>query len=173
MASRAVDLYYSYRFLKIMTTPWNKMEAFEHGIVDEKGKLLIKVKDQSSEQLKHFTTFHRLVFNIKRILEKIPFGRSKIGSYAAALFLLKEETDMSEDAILDVLKRMEIDFTLEESVNTMFAGQYILSEDAFGDNKGVPITLEDTTPVGTFAGVQIFKTKENFYITENNIVHSH
>ncbi len=148
------------------------MEAFEHGIIDENGKLLIKTNKQSTEQQKHFTTYHRLVFNIKRILEKVPFGKSKLGSYAAALFLLKEETNMTEDDILKILNDMEVEFELEESVNTIFAGEYILEEDAFGENKGMPIILEDAAPVGTFAGIPVFKTKENFYITENNIVHS-
>jgi len=83
--SRAADLYYTYRFLKILVTDWKDMDAYDEGIIDDKGKNLIKTKDLLSiAQKEAFTTFHRLVFNIKRILEKVPFGSSRIKSYAAA-----------------------------------------------------------------------------------------
>jgi hypothetical protein len=37
--------------------------------------------------------FDRLVFNLKRLLEKVPFGKSQIASYAAALLLLRERNE--------------------------------------------------------------------------------
>ena len=40
----AIDLFVAYRFLRILTTPWEKQPAFEHGIVDKDGKLLRKAK---------------------------------------------------------------------------------------------------------------------------------
>ena len=85
-----VDLIITYKFIRLLTTKWNKTDAYKEGVIDAKGKLLIKGKDQTSAQKKAYTPFDKLVFNIKRILEKIPFGKSQIASYAAALFLLKE-----------------------------------------------------------------------------------
>ena len=95
---RAIDLFVTYRFIRLLTTPFEKTDAFKlgviykEGVIDAKGKLLVKGKDQTSAQKKAYTVFDKLVFNLKRILEKVPFGKSQIASYAAALFLLKEET---------------------------------------------------------------------------------
>ena len=155
--SRAADLYYTFRFLKTLVTPWKDMEAFEHGIIDENGKNLIKSKDLKSSAAKDsYTTFHRLVFNIKRILEKVPMGKSKIASYAAALFLLREETGMSEEAILNALEEIGYDITpnLVESVEL---GPHMLES-------GQIVTVESTDPIGHFGGVPIYNTKENIYI---------
>ena len=32
--SRAVDLFVTYRFLKLLVTPWQKQEAYKLGIID-------------------------------------------------------------------------------------------------------------------------------------------
>ena len=34
---RAIDLFVVYRFLRILTTPWEEQEAFKHGIIDKDG----------------------------------------------------------------------------------------------------------------------------------------
>ena len=65
--SRAADLAYAIRFLKLFVTPFNKTKAFELGIIDEKGKNLIKVREfGNSDQRGAYTVFHRLVFNLKK-----------------------------------------------------------------------------------------------------------
>ena len=40
--SRTGDLFYAFRFLKLLTTPWDKMGAYEQGIIDDTGKVLKK-----------------------------------------------------------------------------------------------------------------------------------
>lgn len=43
-----------------------------------------------------------MVLKLKRLLEKVPFGRSRLASYAAALYLIKEDWEnRSEDQILN------------------------------------------------------------------------
>ena len=114
--SRTGDLFYAFRFLKLLVTPWNKMGAYEQGIIDENGKNLKKAKELTTSQEKEvYTVFHRLVFNLKRILEKIPFGKTKLASYAAALFLIKENTNLTEEEIREVLE--EVLDVLDESLN--------------------------------------------------------
>jgi len=89
--SRAIDLFVTYRFLKLLVTPWKKQEAYKLGIIDANGKALKKARDLGLEaERESFTLLHRLVFNFKRIMMKIPLVRSQLGTYAAALFLLKE-----------------------------------------------------------------------------------
>ena len=94
MASRAFDTFLVYRIISTLVTDWDKQPAFERGIIDKKGKLLrrsssLKTKDERDS----FTIFHRLIFNLKRLIEKIPGGSTKLGTYAAGLFLIKEEID--------------------------------------------------------------------------------
>ena len=108
---RAIDLFVVYRFLRILTTPWEDQPAFEHGIIDKDGKRLRRHNTlKTDDEKKSFTLLHRLVFNLKRLLHKIPLVRSKLGTYATALFLLKqhfadqvEEEDTIEKAFTDWL----------------------------------------------------------------------
>ena len=92
MASSTVDLILIYQFLKRLTTPFNKTEAYELGLIDEKGKRT-KKKIETKEEENSYGYFDRLVFNIKRLIEKVPGGSSRLGSYAAALFLIKESVE--------------------------------------------------------------------------------
>ena len=86
---RAIDLFVAYRFLRILTTPWEDQPAFEHGIIDKDGKLLRKANTLTKiDEKESFTLLHRLIFNLKRLLHKIPGVRTKLGTYATALFLL-------------------------------------------------------------------------------------
>ena len=168
----AVDLFITYKFVKLLVTPWKKTDAFGAGVIDDKGKLLIKVKDQSSAQKKTYTIFERLVFNIKRLMEKIPFGRSRIASYAAALYLLKEETGMAEEDILKVLEDIghNTSIDINEEHKELHEGQHILNHDLLESRKGTVVNLDSIEPVDYFAGVPIYKTRENILISVGNIL---
>ena len=91
-ASRGADLYFVFRFLRLLTMDYKKTDAFKFGIIDNKGKALKKSADlESTNEKASYTMLHRMVFKIRRLLEKVPGGR--FISYAAALFLLKEQKD--------------------------------------------------------------------------------
>ena len=86
------DLYFLYTFLKRLTTPFENSKAFELGIIDEKGKVLRKRSTlRTPEERASYTLMDTLIFNLKKLMAKIPFGSSKLMSYAASLFLLKEQ----------------------------------------------------------------------------------
>jgi len=90
----AANLYFIYRFLRILTTAWEDSDAFKLGIIDENGKILKKKsKLKGKEEKEAYTMMHRFVWKMKRLMEKIPFGKSRLASYAAALWLIKEEKD--------------------------------------------------------------------------------
>ena len=92
----------------MLTTPFNKMQAYKFGFIDERGNRIKylpnpdnpNVKERNdpitTEEKNSLTPLHRLVFNLKRIIEKVPFGKSAFASYAVALLLLKEETDLDD-----------------------------------------------------------------------------
>ena len=172
LKENAVELFMTYRFIRLLVTPWEKTEAFDAGVIDKKGKLLVKGKEQSLEQKKTYSYFTKLVFNIKRILEKIPFGKSMIKSYAAALFLLRENTEMAEEDILKVLEDMghNTSIDMNEEHKELHKGQHILNHDLLESNKGTIVNLDSIEPVGYFAGVPIYKTRENIFISVNNIL---
>ena len=168
----AIDLFMTYKFIRLLTTKWNKTEAYKTGVIDDKGKLLVKGKDQTDKQKKSYQLFDKMVFNLKRILEKVPFGKSQIASYAAALFLLKEETGMEEADILKVLEDLghNTSIDLNEEFKDLREGQHILNHDLMESKKGTIVHLDDIEPVGQFAGVPIYKTQENIFISVNNIL---
>ena len=86
------NIYFVYQFLKKLVTPFEKTEAFKLGIIDEKGKILKKRRDlKGDEEKSAYNLSDTLVWNLKKILGKIPFGKSKLASYAAALWLIKEQ----------------------------------------------------------------------------------
>ena len=95
MASRAFDTFVTYKIISTLVTDWEDMPAFEHGIIDNKGKLLKKTSQlKTKDEKEAFTLFHRLIFNLKRLIQKLPGGSYKLASYAAGLFLIKEEVDV-------------------------------------------------------------------------------
>ena len=88
----AVDAFIAYKFIKLMTTPFTETEAYKLGIIDEKGKVLKKrAKLNTPQEKSAYTILDTLVWNIKRIIEKVPAGKTRLGSFAAALYLLKEK----------------------------------------------------------------------------------
>jgi len=90
--SKAVDLILIYQFLKRLTTPFNKTEAYKLGLIDERGNRTDKEIETKKEE-DAYGYFDRLVFNIKKLIEKVPGGKSTLGSYAAALYLIRESAE--------------------------------------------------------------------------------
>ena len=188
---QAIDLFVAYRFLRILTTPWEDQEAYKLGIIDKDGKLLRKRNTLKTDaEKKSFTLLHRLIFNLKRILHKIPLVRSKIGTYATALYLLKQHFAgqvEDEDTIEKAFSGWLVDNgyltkeELEESVigigATLPKGRYKLTQDIFAGNEGdikgkkgdTVVAFADTPPTGSVIGQDIFvvihqKSKEEIYV---------
>jgi len=171
---RAVDLFVVYRFLKLLVTPWHKQEAYKQGIIDKDGKALKKARDLTKEsERESFTLLHRLVFNCKRIMGKIPFVRSQLGTYATALFLLKEHyklDNLPEGEINKFLmenKLVSFDNNISEEVigfgSMLPMGEYKLKDQVTGDDEEIDAqpgdivnALEDTPPSDTILGVDVF-----------------
>ena len=86
------NIYFVYQFLKKLVTPFEKTEAFKLGIIDEKGKILKRRRDlETKDEKSAYTLSDTLIWNLKKILGKIPLGKTKLASYAAALWLIKEQ----------------------------------------------------------------------------------
>lgn len=96
-----VDLFLVYQFVRRLATPFNKWKAYDLGIIDEKGTVLIKRKDFTrAEQRNAWGTFDIMIANIKKLLAKVPGGSSRLASYAAALYLIREWNHFSNNSLL-------------------------------------------------------------------------
>ena len=92
LASAAGNIFFVYTFIKRLATPFSSTKAFELGIIDKNGKILKKrSKLKTKEEKESYTLTDTLVFNLKKILAKVPGGSTKFATFVAALFLLKEE----------------------------------------------------------------------------------
>jgi hypothetical protein len=115
MASRGVDLLITYRVVKLLVTPFDKQEAFKHGIIDKTGKVLKPFRTlQKTSEKQSYTMLHRFVFNLKRILGKVGLG-GRLGSFAVALGLLirenkelKSNQQLIESAVIKYLKKEKL-----------------------------------------------------------------
>jgi hypothetical protein len=96
-----IDLFLVYQFLRRLATPFKEWEAFKLGIIDENGNILKKRRNLNrSEERKAFGIFDVMILNIKKLLAKVPGGSSRIASYAAALYLIREWNHFSDSSIL-------------------------------------------------------------------------
>ena len=199
---RAIDLFVTDRFLRLLTTPFEDTDAFKLGIIDGKGNRIKKpnstkplVPLNTIQQKNSYTILHKLVFNIKKIFGKVPGLRTKLGTYAAALFLLKDtfkesvnDPDMFEKEFMKFLKEndIQLDDEISEEVigfgEVLPKGEYVLVNDilnkedeelsaAKGDKV---IAYKDEAPVDTILGVEIFpvvhvKSQEEIYVSLEDI----
>tara|TARA_Y100000385_G_scaffold209798_1_gene217635 strand:- start:581 stop:1195 length:615 start_codon:yes stop_codon:yes gene_type:complete len=188
LLSRGADMVYAIRFLKLLVTPFKKTEAFKQGLVDENG-YRTEIPIETNDQRSAFTIFHRLVFNVKKLMAKVPFGKTRLASYAAALFLVKEHTGISSERLKSILiESGETDLdTINESAwfennNKLNKGTYTLVNDIaspdtaeFIARKNTKVIVtEATKPADTLFDINIYKvkhlnTKQFVYITNMDI----
>ena len=89
---QGTDLYFLYSFIRRLTLPFKDTKAFELGIIDDKGKVLKKRSTlKTAEERASYTLMDTMIFNLKKIMAKVPFGATR---FAAALFLLKENKNI-------------------------------------------------------------------------------
>ena len=125
MAKGAIDIAAVYMFLKRLVTPFENWDAYKVGMIDKDGKVIVSKGERTPEQEKSWGYFDRLVANLKKLLGKIPGGRTRIASFAAALLLLREENIDPDD--LQYLEERLIHYIdeatmLTEEVPTVAAG---------------------------------------------------
>ncbi len=198
---RAIDLFVTYRFIKLLVTPFNKTDAFELGIIDEDGNRQLEPGTNKPTTLRTideknaYTILHKLVFNIKKIFAKVPGLRTKLGTYAAALFLLKDtfkesidDPDVFEKEFMKYLKEngIEIDDSINEEIigfgEVLPKGEYTLVNDILNKEEeeltakaGDKVeAYDDEPPVDTVLGIEIFpvvhvKSKEKIYVSLEDI----
>ena len=121
----AIDLFMLYQFIKRLATPFNKWKAYELGIIDEKGNILKNSKERRTVQERDaFGKFDLLVLKLKKLLEKIPGGQTRLGSYAAALWLIKEHQEKGVDTLTEESLVSYMDLAEGLNINEKFEKEF-------------------------------------------------
>lgn len=145
--SQIIDNLIAYRVLSMLVKPFAETDAYKLGIIDATGKNLIKSRDfTKQEQRDAYNYLTRLVFNLKKILNKLPGGESKTKNVIAAFFLLKEayktkSVRVDEEQLERLLSLMDegVVFAAEQLVVEEFM---MLNEDAPANATGAAVSTD-------------------------------
>lgn len=146
--SRIVDNLIAYRILKMLVTNFEDTEAFKLGIIDAKGKNIRKANTlQTSNERDAYTYLNRLVFNMKKIINRLPGGESKMKSLVTALWLVKEHyesgnrsTALMQEKFDSIMKMLDNQVSLveEEIIVKKF-----LEEDGIANVTGAAVSTNE------------------------------
>jgi len=188
----AADTVYAFRFIRMMVMDWKSWDAYKEGIIDENGKRLKEVKLDTDSKRSAYTPFVRLVANIKRLVAKIPGGGSKLGSFASALYLVKEKANLSEKGLKSICEKCDIEaldflnennewFLLEDK--QLSPGVYRVNNPKLLNKSCSELVWakdqirikDDCFPVGDVFGVDIYeavhiKTNQEVYVTASELI---
>jgi len=191
IVKRAADLAYTFRMIRMLVLDWKDWDAYKLGIIGEDGKRNKNVTLDNDEKKSAYTPFIRLCANIKRLVNKIPGGSTKLGSFAAALFLIKEKYNVSDRDLEKIIKEAGVDpldmlaenaqwFVLNDK--QLSPGIYRIREDKLLNgtcdeivwNKDQIRINDDTYPVGDVFGIDIYeathiRTKQTIYVAADEI----
>ena len=179
--SRVIDALVAYRVLKLLVTPWKKTKAYQLGIIDEKGKVLIKSRQIVNQtQRKAYTLLIRFVFNLKRMLQRVGLG-GRLGTYTeAAVAFLKEEYELGDDGEKELYKHLKengFEFEMNEQYGEpLDEGSYKLRNDIYDLEGDVLIKQDDTIELpnelqlDSIMGYDVFKYK-NLYMTTEDVIY--
>lgn len=96
-----VDLFLVYQFIKRLVTPFSEWPAFKAGIIDDKGNIIKKPEARSKQDKDTFGKYDLMILKLKKLLAKIPGGQTRIASYAAALWLIKEGNEHADESLME------------------------------------------------------------------------
>lgn len=163
----AADIVYTIRFLKLLVTKFEDTGAFKAGIIDADGN---KVKDFSMDTMDnrdayrtHYTSFHRLVYNLKRLMAKVPGGSSIVARYGAALALIKEHGDLSDNQIQKIHEETGIDIMEVLLENSRW---YVIDDGNLG--QGIYRMRNDSI---TDQYEEVVRKDDKIRVQENNLCH--
>ena len=174
---RVIDALIAYRVLKLLVTPFNRTKAFKLGIIDDKGKVLIKSKDlpNSGPKREAYTLLIRFVFNLKRLLSKVCI-RGPLGtSAAAALAFFKEENGSNLEIEKTVYKHL-VENGFEFDVNENYGeplrpGTYRVKRDITDLEGDIVINIDEEVifegNTDTIMGYDVFKYRNVYLTTED------
>ena len=174
---RVIDALIAYRVLKLLVTPFNRTNAFKLGIIDDKGKVLIKSKDlpNSGPKREAYTLLIRFVFNLKKLLGKVGIRGSLGSSVAAAIAFFKEDNGYNpevERVVYKHLKENGFEFQVDENYgNPLRPGTYRVNRDITDLEGDIVINIDEEVifegNTDTIMGYDVFKYRNVYLTTED------
>ena len=191
LIKRAADLTYTFRFIRMLVLDWKEWDAYKEGIISAEGKRNRNVKIDNDAKKSAYTPFIRLCANVKRLVSNIPGGSSKLGSFASALYLIKEHYKLNDKQIESITKKLGVD-----SVDVVLENNawYMLEDGSIGpgiyrlkENKLLSKNLtemawrkdqvrieDDCYSIGSVFGIPIYealhiKTNQKIHVTVNEL----
>lgn len=109
-----------YMFLKKLVTPFEDTKAYDLGLIDKNGKVLkSRATLKTQEEKNAFTVFDLLIWNLRKIIMKLPFGKTRLASFAAALYLIRESQQINQ-SLTEETDYLEDEDILYESFTDYF-----------------------------------------------------
>ena len=182
--SRVIDALIAYRVLKLLVTPFNKTKAYKLGVIDDKGKVLIKSKQIDkhpsnstirAEMRNSYTLLIRFVFNLKKLLQKVGIRGPLGSSFAAAIAFLKEEYGDNpevEKVVYKYLKEQGFEFEINEQYGEpLTEGTYKVKNDIYSLDGDIVINTDEEvdfkTATDSILGYDVFKYNDVYLTTED------
>ena len=135
-----VDKAIAFRIIKMLIEPFDKTSAYKLGVIDKNGKNLIPYnKLKTTEQRESYGILQRFMFNLKKLLNKLPGSDSYLKNSIAALLLIREqpETDIvDEERLATILECLDKAYIFVEE---QILVEKILAEDMGSSSVG-PVT---------------------------------
>ena len=174
---RVIDALIAYRVLKLLVTPFNRSKAFKLGIIDDKGKVLIKSKDlpNSGPKREAYTLLIRFVFNLKKLLGKVGIRGPLGSSVAAAIAFFKEDNGYNpevERVVYKHLKENGFEFQVDENYGEpLRPGTYRVNRDITDLEGDIVINIDEEVifegNTDTIMGYDVFKYRNVYLTTED------
>lgn len=188
--STITDTIYTYRFIKLLVTPFEETKAYQLGLIDKNGERT-KKKIENSTQRAALTPFHKLVFSIRKLMAVAPGGKSKLASYAAAWYLVKDNFKLKEENIQKILKKAGYESKISLIEDTEWnknpsgqlrKGNYRTTNERLDNDKFYIIPTnskvrvsENAEPVGSIFGISIYEvvhvnSNKKLYVTSGELL---
>jgi hypothetical protein len=127
-----VDAYLVYSFIRRLVTPFEKYPAFKANLIDKDGNFLKSRDRYTPDERKALPLFDIMIINLKRLIAKLPLGKTRLATIAAALLLLRSKPTVKkvQEDYTDEL------FTLEEDLIRTMAEVEVVMEDGIVNSVG-------------------------------------
>jgi len=146
--SRVIDNVIAFKVLRMLVTNFTDTEAFKLGIIDQHGNVLRKSNQFSTDAERNaFTYLHRLVFNLKKLINRFG-GENRLKSMAAAIWLIRENYQSGSKTTSQLEERfkklMETNIHLVEE--EILVGRFLKEEGEGGaptNNTSGPVATQE------------------------------
>lgn len=144
---RIIDNIIALRIVYLLTVPIEKTDAFKLGLIDSSGSTIKKA--ESDEEKSATSMLHRLVWNIKKVFNVVPGGKTRLGSLAAAYLLVRESYDMRHSEV-QALQHFNENFDRVwnmpfEDCDLIIDALSVLDEDAAANSSGSAVSTDTPT----------------------------